>query len=137
MRKTVVVRVAMWLTLVGTAACIAPEVAAASNGPGFGSNVIVFTPSMSQSQIQSTLDSISNQQVPNQFGSQRYAILFDPGTYGSAANPLVFQVGYYTQVAGLGVRPGDVAINGAIEVFNGSDGTGLTNFLALGLEPDA
>ena len=128
MRKTVVVRVAMWLTLVGTAACIAPQVAAASNGPGFGSNVIVFTPSMSQSQIQSTLDSISNQQVPNQFGSQRYSILFEPGTYGSAANPLVFQVGYYTQVVGLGVRPGDVAINGAIEVFNGSDGTGLTNF---------
>jgi hypothetical protein len=119
---------AWWLVLACAAACIAPQVAAASNGPSFGSNVIVFSPSMSQSQIQSTLDSISNQQVPNQFGSQRYAILFEPGTYGSAANPLVFQVGYYTQVAGLGVRPGDVTINGAIEVFNGSGGTGLTNF---------
>ena len=128
MRKTAGVHVVMWLALACAAACIAPQVAAASNGPGFGSNVIVFTPSMSQSQIQSTLDSISNQQVPNQFGSQRYAILFEPGTYGSAASPLVFQVGYYTQVAGLGVRPGDVTINGAIEVFNGSDGTGLTNF---------
>ena len=76
--------------------------------PNFGPNVIVFNPSMSQATIQSTLDSISTQQVPNQFGTQRYAIFFEPGTYGSAANPLDFQVGYYTQVAGLGATPGDV-----------------------------
>ena len=73
---------------------------------------------MSQATIQSTLDSISTQQVPNQFGSQRYAILFEPGTYGSVADPLDFQVGYYTEVAGLGAQPSDVIINGAINVFN-------------------
>ena len=58
------------------------------------------------------------QQVPNQFGTQRYALLFEPGTYGSAANPLIFQVGYYTEVAGLGASPGDVVINGSVDVFN-------------------
>ena len=77
--------------------------------PDFGPNVYVFTPSMPQSQIQATVDSIASQQVPNQFGTQRYALLFEPGTYGSAADPLIFQVGYYTEVAGLGASPGDVA----------------------------
>ena len=87
-------------------------------GPNLGSNVIVLSPSMSQATIQSTLNTIATQQVPNQFGTQRYAILFEPGTYGSAADPLIFQVGYYTEVAGLGAQPGDVVINGAIDVFN-------------------
>ncbi len=78
----------------------------------------VFTPDMPQSQIQATVDSIATQQVPNQFGTQRYALLFEPGTYGSAADPLIFQVGYYTQVAGLGATPGDVVINGSVDVYN-------------------
>ena len=31
-------------------------------------------------------------------------------------HPLIFQVGYYTSVAGLGLSPNDVVINGAIDV---------------------
>jgi hypothetical protein len=73
---------------------------------------------MPQSQIQSTVDSIASQQISNQFGTQRYALLFEPGTYGSAADPLIFGVGYYTEVAGLGRSPGDVTINGTIDVYN-------------------
>jgi len=91
---------------------------ASAAAPDFGPNVIVFSPSMAPSTIQSTLDAISTQQVPSEFGTGRYALLFEPGTYGSAANPLDFQVGYYTQVAGLGASPNDVVINGAINVFN-------------------
>lgn len=34
------------------------------------------------------MDSIATQQVSNQFGTQRYALLFEPGTYGSASDPL-------------------------------------------------
>jgi hypothetical protein len=86
---------------------------------------------MPQSQIQATVDSIASQQVGNQFGTQRYALLFEPGTYGSAADPLIFQVGYYTAVAGLGASPGDVVINGAVDVYNQcSSGscTALDNF---------
>ena len=51
-------------------------------------------------------------------GSQRYALLFKPGTYGTAANPLIVQVGYYTDVAGLGASPTDVVINGHVDVYN-------------------
>jgi hypothetical protein len=91
---------------------------AAATPPDFGPNVIIFDPSMPTSVIQATVDAIASQQVDNEMGTQRYALLFKPGTYGSAANPLVFQVGYYTEVAGLGLSPTDVIINGHIDVYN-------------------
>jgi hypothetical protein len=99
--------------------------------PDLGANVIVFDPSMPTSQIQATVDTIASKQVSNQFGTERYALLFKPGTYGSAADPLNFQVGYYTSVAGLGRSPGDVVINGSVYVHNQCDGsfcTALNNF---------
>jgi hypothetical protein len=103
-----------------------------AGAPDFGPNVYIFTPSMPQSQIQATVDSIASQQVGNQFGTQRYALLFEPGTYGSAADPLSFQVGYYTSVAGLGAAPGDVVINGAVDSFNQCDPvTSTSNCTAL------
>jgi hypothetical protein len=104
---------------------------APSSQPNFGPNVYIFNPSMPQSQIQSTVNAVANQQVSNQFGTQRYALLFEPGTYGSSTNPLNFQVGYYTTVAGLGLSPSDVVINGSIDVYNQcSNGscTALENF---------
>ncbi len=99
--------------------------------PDFGANVVIFDPSMPTSQIQATVDAIANQQVSNQFGTQRYALLFKPGTYGTAATPLNFQVGYYTAVAGLGASPDDVVINGSVNVYNqcaGSSCIALNNF---------
>ena len=106
--------------------------AAAAAGPDLGPNVIVFNPSMSTSEIQAKVDAIAAQQVSNEFGTQRYALLFEPGTYGTTANPLNFQVGYYTAVAGLGRSPGDVVINGSVYVRNQCTATNfciaLTNF---------
>ena len=99
---------------------------AAPAAPNFGPNVYIFSPSMPQSQIQATVNSIASQQVSNQFGTQRYALLFEPGTYGSKADPLSFQVGYYTTVAGLGASPGDVVINGAVDSFNQCSSGGCT-----------
>ncbi|MGN6607637.1 MAG: adenylyl cyclase [Jatrophihabitans sp.] len=100
--------------------------------PDLGPNVYVFDPSMSTASIQSTVDAIANQQLTNQFGTQRYALLFKPGTYGTATHPLNFQVGYYTEVAGLGRNPGDVTINGSVDVHNQCDASGsciaLNNF---------
>ena len=91
----------------------------AHHGPvSLGPNVVIFDPSMPTSDIQAKVDAIADQQVSNQFGTQRYALLFEPGTYGSAAEPLTFQVGYYTEVAGLGASPSDVTINGTIDVYN-------------------
>ena len=55
-------------------------------------------------------------------------MFFEPGTYGSAADPLVFEVGYYTEVAGLGAVPQDTTINGQIEAFpNALDCASSTN----------
>ncbi len=108
-----------------------PHVPVTMGSPDLGPNVIVFNPSMSQASIQSELNTIASQQVPNQFGAQRYSIFFEPGTYGSASDPLVFQVGFYTQVAGLGAEPGDVVINGVADVFNqcvNGDCEGTDNF---------
>ncbi|HVC76656.1 MAG TPA: hypothetical protein VND96_09085 [Candidatus Micrarchaeaceae archaeon] len=104
---------------------------ASPSQPTFGSSVYIFNPSMPQNQIQATVDGIASQQVPNQFGTQRYALLFEPGTYGSSSDPLNFQVGYYTEVAGLGLSPNDVVINGSVYARNQCSGgqcTALENF---------
>ena len=97
--------------------------------PAFGPNVCVFSDTMSQASIQTDLNNIAIQQVPvaSQFDSQRYAVFFQPGTYGSAADPLVFQVGYYTEVAGLGAMPQDTVVDGAIDVFNNLCTAGTSN----------
>ncbi|MFB8086951.1 ricin-type beta-trefoil lectin domain protein [Streptomyces sp. NPDC055992] len=79
------------------------------DNPDLGPNTVIFDPSMSASAIQSKLNSIFSQQQSNQFGSQRYAVLFKPGTYSADVN-----VGFYTQVAGLGLSPDAVNINGAV-----------------------
>ncbi|MFD9699926.1 discoidin domain-containing protein [Lentzea sp. NPDC059081] len=79
--------------------------------PDFGPNVYVYGPGSSQSEMQSRLDSISAQMKTNQFGSQRHAVLFKPGTYNADVN-----LRFYTQVAGLGLNPDDVNINGHIRV---------------------
>jgi hypothetical protein len=126
---------ALWAVPAGASAAIHRGHTTAHNlgsgNPNLGSNVIIFNPSMSQASIQSQLDAISEQQVPNQFGPQRYSILFEPGTYGTSSDPLNFQVGFYTQVAGLGAEPSDVVINGTADVFNQCSGgscEGTDNF---------
>ncbi|MEW1911438.1 RICIN domain-containing protein [Kitasatospora sp. NPDC085895] len=77
--------------------------------PDFGPNVAVFDPSMPASTIQAKLNSVFSQQESNQFGAQRQALLFKPGSYDVDAD-----VGFYTQVAGLGLSPDDVTVNGAV-----------------------
>ncbi|MFD9125240.1 RICIN domain-containing protein [Kitasatospora sp. NPDC059571] len=77
--------------------------------PDFGPNVAVFDPTMSAAAVQSKLNAVFSQQESNQFGAQRYALLFKPGSYNVDAN-----VGFYTQVAGLGLSPDDVTVNGAV-----------------------
>jgi hypothetical protein len=105
----------------------------AAGQPDFGPNVIVFDPSMPTSAIQARVDAIATTQVSNQFGRQRDALLFRPGRYGTPAQPLIFQVGYYTEVAGLGATPGSVTINGQVDVYNQclSAARGVSNCTAL------
>ncbi|WP_181433474.1 adenylyl cyclase [Curtobacterium sp. MCPF17_031] len=88
-----------------------------------GQNVLVFSPDMPQADIQAKVDAVYEQQVDNEMGTARYALLFKPGTYGSATNPLDIRVGYYTEVDGLGQDPSGVTINGGVTA-TGRNGSG-------------
>jgi F5/8 type C domain len=79
--------------------------------PNFGPNVYVFDPSTPQSTIQSRVNTIASTMRTNQFGTQRYAVLFKPGTYSADID-----LRFYTQVAGLGLLPDQVNINGHVRV---------------------
>jgi hypothetical protein len=77
--------------------------------PNFGPNVNVFDPSTPTATIQNRLNQIFAGQETNQFGPQRYAVLFKPGTYTADVN-----LGFFTQVAGLGMSPDDTNLNGHV-----------------------
>src|SRR3989338_3354206 len=57
-----------------------------------------------------------------QWTNSHYAILVEPGTYAmkdpKTKNPAIFELGYYTQVLGLGSQNSDVTISPGIEVHN-------------------
>jgi hypothetical protein len=62
---------------------------------------------MATSSIQNQINNVYNQQQSNQFGTQRFALLFKPGSYNVSV-----PVGYYTQVLGLGLSPNGTTISG-------------------------
>ncbi len=95
-----------------------------SNRPDFGPNVFIFDPSMSSATIQNQLTSVFTTQQSNQFGTHRYALLFKPGSYSVDAN-----IGFYTSIAGLGLSPDDVTINGNVHVeADWNSGNATENF---------
>lgn len=71
-----------------------------------GENVYIFTPDDEANRIQERLDHIYSMQETAQFDDNRYAVYFMPGEYNISAN-----VGFYTQLAGLGVLPTDTKIS--------------------------
>jgi len=79
--------------------------------PDFGQNVIILDAGMPSEDIQNKLDTIFKQQESNQFGPERYAVLFKPGVYHNK-----IRLGFYTQLLGLGQHPDDVMLQGGIEV---------------------
>jgi hypothetical protein len=87
-------------------------------GGDLGPNVLVFDPSTPG--IQAKVDEIFKKQESAQFGDGRYALLFKPGTY----NSINAQLGFYTSIAGLGLKPDDTTFNGDVTVdagwFNGN-----------------
>ena len=100
--------------------------------PDFGPNVTVVDPSTPLGDVQGMLDELAAAQTDAEMGSARHSVLFLPGAYGSAEQPLQAKVGYYTEVAGLGASPDDVDITGKIEVYNRCLGDGGTsNCIAL------
>ena len=75
--------------------------------PDFGPNVLVVDPSTQG--VREKLDVLFKQQEKAQFDLGRHAVLFKPGDY-----QLDFQIGFYTQVSGIGREPGEVRINGDV-----------------------
>jgi hypothetical protein len=76
----------------------------------FGADVFIFNPSMPMEAIQSNLNQISASRSRREFGTNRNAICFTRGVYSN----LDINVGFYTQVLGLGQTPDDVRINGLL-----------------------
>ncbi|GAA0771066.1 hypothetical protein [Ideonella azotifigens] len=89
-----------------------------SDTPDFGANVSIFDTATSIATIQSKLDAAFNGQLLSptaQFGSQRHAFLFKPGSY----NGVYANLGFYTAIAGLGQNPDDVTLSGTVNVDSG------------------
>jgi hypothetical protein len=117
------------LTLLCCLSTVASLVFAQAAQPDFGPNVTIFDPSMPGSAIQSAFDAVQATQAPptgqpytlgtGQFNTVRHAFLFKPGSYSD----IQAFIGYYTSVAGLGISPDDVTINGTIN----SIGVGTNN----------
>ncbi|GAA0937302.1 MULTISPECIES: coagulation factor 5/8 type domain-containing protein [Streptomyces violaceusniger group] len=106
------------------AALTVPAAHGADAEPDLGPHVQIFDPSMSAQEIQGKLDSVFGEQEKNQFGQARHALLFKPGSYDVKAN-----VGFYTQVAGLGLSPDDTTINGQVHAeADWFDGNATQNF---------
>ncbi|GGX42411.1 hypothetical protein GCM10010298_01420 [Streptomyces microflavus] len=87
-------------------------------GGDLGPNVHIFDPSTPN--IQAKLDEVFDQQEASHFGNGRHQFLFKPGTY----NNLNAEIGFYTSISGLGLKPDDTTINGDVTVdagwFNGN-----------------
>lgn len=73
----------------------------------FGENVYIFSPEDNPEEVQQVLDDLWEQQETNQFGEERYSVLFLPGEYSDS---IKVQVGYYMQVSGLGMLPTDTKV---------------------------
>ncbi len=95
------------------------------SAPNFGGSVLIFDPTMSMATIQSQLSAVFSQQQNNQFGTGRYAYLFKPGQYTN----LDVNLGYYTQVIGLGQTPDAVVIAGNVHAVGVlANGNATVNF---------
>jgi hypothetical protein len=117
--------VAAAVPLIGGISASPAFAAPAAPGTGaLGPNVLVFDPSMGDAAIQAQVDAVFKIQQSNQFGTERYALAFKPGTYNVDVN-----VGFYTHVLGLGESPDDVVIKGHVTVdAQWLDGNGTQNF---------
>lgn len=95
-----------------------------SSDPDLGPNVFIVDPAMPAAEVQARIDSIFIEQERAHFTDARYAVLFKPGRYQADVN-----IGYFTQVLGLGASPRDVAIDGHVHAeADWNDGNALVNF---------
>jgi hypothetical protein len=84
---------------------------------------------MDSAAIQAKCDAVFAIQERNEFGSERNAFFFKPGTYKNQIN-----VGFYTQVYGLGKLPDDVTIDGSVRASGDWDNGNCTLNFWRGVE---
>lgn len=97
---------------------------AAEAAPDLGPNVLVIGRDTDMAAAQRRIDAIFRAQERAEFGDGRFAILLEPGRYALDIN-----VGFTTQVLGLGAMPGDISVAGHVHAeadWNG--GMALVNF---------
>ncbi len=115
------------LVVSGMTTGLATIATADAHNPDFGPNVTIFDDSMTTAAINQELRdaALDMSGEINHWTTKRRAFFFKPGTYGNPAyngaadDPTQIinsEVGYYTSVAGLGLTPGEVQINGALHV---------------------
>lgn len=127
-RRTVLATLAA-AGLGGLGVAAGPRAASALAGasaadPDLGPNVSVFGPDTPAKDIQAKVDAVFEKQETAQFGKARHAFLFKPGSYEVDVN-----VGFFTQVAGLGLTPDDVQFSGAVHAeADWFDGNATQNF---------
>ena len=73
----------------------------------FGKNTYIFEDTDNMKSIQEVIDTAYKTTEAGQFGTDRYAFMFQPS---SKEYSVKTKVGFYTQVAGLGLVPDDVSI---------------------------
>ena len=107
---------------VGATAAVDARRVPAGGVPDLGPNVLVVEPGMASAQAR--IDAWFAEQERAHFTDRRYAILLKPG-----AHRLDVNVSFFTQVAGLGLHPGDVAVDGHVHAeADWAGGMALVNF---------
>ena len=97
----------------------------------FGYQTYIFEDTDNNSEVQSTINEIYKKTESGQFISDRQAFLFRPGTY---SKDLMVDIGFYTQVAGLGISPEDTVLGNIrvkAEWMKGFKPDGSINYSAL------
>ena len=118
-RRTVLAGIAL---AAATAGAGRARPVATADGPDLGPNVLVVDPGEPGAQV--TANAWFAEQERAHFTDRRRAILLKPG-----AHQLDLNIGFFTQVAGLGLRPGDVTVAGHVHAeADWANGMALVNF---------
>lgn len=97
----------------------------------FGYNTAIFEDTDNTTEVQKYIDNVYKTTEAGQFISDRYAMMFAPGTYSDNLN---VNVGFYTQVAGMGISPKDTTLGNITckaEWMKGKKYDGSVNYNAL------
>lgn len=96
------------IVLIVLSGCLNLPVQAQTDADIFGPNVYVFSPTDDMTKIRTTINTIHDQMLHDEFSSKRYAFYFKPGDYTQAG---LFNIAYYTHIGGLGKLPTDVRLS--------------------------